>query len=212
MPLNRPADEEGCHYENGAVRTPRGYKDAYRRFVEAGWTGVTVAPDYGGQGLPELVSVVFDEMVCSTNLAFGVYPLLSKGAAALIGAHAADDLKETYLPRLADGSWSGTMCLTEPHCGTDLGQIRTRATPVGEDRYAITGTKIFISAGEHDLTENIVHLVLARLSDAPPGCAESACSWCRSARPPRMAAPARRTASAAARSRRRWASTGPRPA
>ena len=169
LPLNRSADEEGCHYENGVVRTPQGFKEAYRRFVEAGWTGVTIAPDYGGQGLPELVSVVFDEMVCSTNLAFGVYPLLSKGAAALIGAHATDDLKEAYLPRLADGSWTGTMCLTEPHCGTDLGQIRTRAIPTGDDRYAVTGTKIFISAGEHDLTENIVHLVLAKLPDAPPG-------------------------------------------
>ena len=169
LPLNRPADEEGCHYENGAVRTPEGFKEAYRRFVEAGWTGVTVAPDYGGQGLPELVSVAFDEMVCSTNLAFGVYPLLSRGAAALIEAHAADALKDAYLPRLADGSWSGTMCLTEAHCGTDLGQIRTRAVPAGDGAYAISGTKIFISAGEHDLTENIVHLVLARLPDAPPG-------------------------------------------
>ncbi|MDE0057240.1 MAG: acyl-CoA dehydrogenase C-terminal domain-containing protein [Defluviicoccus sp.] len=169
LPLNRPADEEGCHYENGAVRTPEGFKEAYRRFVEAGWTGVTVAPAYGGQGLPELVSVAFDEMVCSTNLAFGVYPLLSRGAAALIEAHAADALKDAYLPRLADGSWSGTMCLTEAHCGTDLGQIRTRAVPAGDGAYAITGTKIFISAGEHDLTENIVHLVLARLPDAPSG-------------------------------------------
>ena len=169
LPLNRPADEEGCHYENGAVRTPEGFKEAYRRFVEAGWTGVTVGPDYGGQGLPELVSVAFDEMVCSTNLAFGVYPLLSRGAAALIEAHAADALKDAYLPRLADGSWSGTMCLTEAHCGTDLGQIRTRAVPAGDGAYAISGTKIFISAGEHDLTENIVHLVLARLPDAPSG-------------------------------------------
>ncbi|MCY4549058.1 MAG: acyl-CoA dehydrogenase C-terminal domain-containing protein [Defluviicoccus sp.] len=169
LPLNRPADEEGCHYENGAVRTPEGFKEAYRRFVEAGWTGVTVAPGYGGQGLPELVSVAFDEMVCSTNLAFGVYPLLSRGAAALIEAHAADPLKDAYLPRLADGSWSGTMCLTEAHCGTDLGQIRTRAVPAGDGAYAISGTKIFISAGEHDLTENIVHLVLARLPDAPSG-------------------------------------------
>ncbi len=169
LPLNRPADEEGCHYENGAVRTPEGFKEAYRRFVEAGWTGVTVAPGYGGQGLPELVSVAFDEMVCSTNLAFGVYPLLSRGAAALIEAHAADALKDAYLPRLADGSWSGTMCLTEAHCGTDLGQIRTRAVPAGDGAYAISGTKVFISAGEHDLTENIVHLVLARLPDAPSG-------------------------------------------
>ena len=169
LPLNRPADEEGCHYENGAVRTPAGFKEAYGRFVEAGWTGVTVAPAYGGQGLPELVSVAFDEMVCSTNLAFGVYPLLSRGAAELIETHAADALKDAYLPRLADGSWSGTMCLTEAHCGTDLGQIRTRAVPAGDGAYAISGTKIFISAGEHDLTENIVHLVLARLPDAPSG-------------------------------------------
>ena len=169
LPLNRPADEEGCHFENGAVRTPSGFKEAYRRFVDAGWTGVTVAPAYGGQGLPELMSVVFDEMVCSTNLAFGVYPLLSRGAAALIEAHGADALKEAYLPRLADGSWSGTMCLTEAHCGTDLGQVRTRAVPAGDGRYAVSGTKIFISAGEHDLTENIVHLVLARLPDAPSG-------------------------------------------
>ena len=169
LPLNRSADEEGCHYENGAVRTPAGFKEAYGRFVEAGWTGVTVAPAYGGQGLPELVSVAFDEMVCSTNLAFGVYPLLSRGAAELIEAHATDALKDAYLPRLADGSWSGTMCLTEAHCGTDLGQIRTRAVPAGDGAYAITGTKIFISAGEHDLTENIVHLVLARLPDAPAG-------------------------------------------
>ena len=147
--------------------------------------------------MPELVGVVFDEMVCSTNLAFGVYPLLSKGAAALIAAHATDDLKEAYLPRLADGTWSGTMCLTEPHCGTDLGQIRTRATPIGDDRYAITGTKIFISAGEHDLTENIVHLVLARLPDAPAGRArDQPVSSCPSAGRTRTAPPGRQTASA----------------
>ena len=169
LPLNRPADEEGCHYENGVVRTPAGYKEAYRTFVAAGWTGVTVDQAYGGKGLPQLVGMVFDEMVCSTNLAFGVYPLLSNGAAALIESHGTEALKETYLPRLANGTWSGTMCLTEPHCGTDLGLIRTRAVPAGEGRYALSGTKIFISAGEHDLTENIVHLVLARLPDAPSG-------------------------------------------
>ncbi len=169
LPLNRAGDEEGCHYENGVVRTPRGFKEAYKTFVNAGWLGVSTAPAYGGQGLPELVNVVFDEMVCSTNLAFGVYPLLSKGAAALIEAHGADTLKETYLPKLSDGTWSGTMCLTEAHCGTDLGQIRTKAVPLGKGRYAISGTKIFISAGEHDLTENIIHLVLAKLPDAPAG-------------------------------------------
>ena len=113
--------------------------------------------------------MVFDEMVCSTNLAFGVYPLLSNGAAAVIELHATEALKQAYLPQLGDGTWSGTMCLTEPHCGTDLGLIRTKAVPTGEGRYAVSGTKIFISAGEHDLTENIVHLVLAKLPDAPPG-------------------------------------------
>ena len=169
LPLNRPADEEGCHYENGVVRTPAGYKEAYKTFVDAGWTGVTLSPDYGGKGLPQLISMVFDEMVCSTNLAFGVYPLLTNGAAAVIELHAAEALKQAYLPRLGDGTWSGTMCLTEPHCGTDLGLIRTKAVPTDEGRYAISGTKIFISAGEHDLTENIVHLVLAKLPDAPPG-------------------------------------------
>ena len=132
LPLNRPADEEGCHYENGVVRTPAGYKEAYRTLVDAGWTGVTVAPDYGGKGLPQLISMVFDEMVCSTNLAFGVYPLLSNGAAALIESHGTEELKQTYLPPLADGTWSGTMCLTESHCGTDLGLIRTKAVPQGE--------------------------------------------------------------------------------
>ena len=169
LPLNRPGDEEGCRYENGVVRTPQGFKEAYDTFVRAGWTGITTAPAYGGQGLPELVNMVFDEMVCSTNLAFGVYPLLSKGAAALIEAHGSGALKKAYLPRLSDGSWSGTMCLTEAHCGTDLGQLRTRAVPTGEGRYAVSGTKIFITAGEHDLTENIIHLVLAKLPDAPAG-------------------------------------------
>lgn len=169
LPLNRSADEEGCHYENGVVRTPEGFKDAYDEFVKSGWMSVSNDPDYGGQGLPELLNIVFDEMVCSTNLAFGVYPLLSKGAAALLQEHGTDELKQTYLTRLIEGSWSGTMCLTEAHCGTDLGLIRTKAEPTGDGKYKISGTKIFISAGEHDLTENIVHLVLAKLPDAPEG-------------------------------------------
>ncbi len=169
LPLNRTGDEEGCRYENGVVRTPEGFKDAYDAFAGGGWLGISTPLAYGGQGLPKLLDVVLDEMVCSTNLAFGVYPLLSKGAAALIEAHADDALRDAFLPRLVDGRWSGTMCLTESHCGTDLGLIRTRAVPTGEGRYAITGTKIFISAGEHDLTENIVHLVLAKLPDAPAG-------------------------------------------
>jgi alkylation response protein AidB-like acyl-CoA dehydrogenase len=169
LPLNRIGDEEGCHYENGVVRTPQGFKQAYDDFVGAGWLSVSSDPAYGGQGLPALVNVVFDEMVCSTNLAFGVYPLLSKGAAALIEKHGTEALKERYLPHLNKGDWSGTMCLTEAHSGTDLGLIRTKAVPAEDGKYKITGTKIFISAGEHDLTENIVHLVLAKLPDAPAG-------------------------------------------
>ena len=169
LPLNRVGDEEGCSFENGVVRTPSGFKEAYDEFVASGWHSIANNPEYGGQGLPETLSFVFEEMVCSTNLAFGVYPLLSRGAAATIEAHASDELKETYLPKLGDGSWSGTMCLTEPHCGTDLGLIRTKAVPDDDGSYKISGTKIFITAGEHDMTENIVHLVLAKLPDAPEG-------------------------------------------
>jgi alkylation response protein AidB-like acyl-CoA dehydrogenase len=169
FPLNRSGDEEGCHYENGVVRTPKGFKEAYKLFAEAGWTALTCAPEYGGQGLPKYVGLATEEMVCSANLSFGMYPGLSLGAYNAIEASASDALKDQYLPKLASGEWSGTMCLTEPQCGTDLGLIRTRATPAGDDSYKITGTKIFISAGEHDLTQNILHLVLARLPDAPPG-------------------------------------------
>ena len=169
FPINRTGDAAGCVYENGVVRTPEGFKDAYDAFVEGGWTGLAAAPEYGGQGLPKTVKCVIDEMVCSANLAFSTYPGLSGGAYHAISLHADDGLKARYLPKLAGGRWSGTMCLTEPQCGTDLGLIRTRAEPEGDGSYAITGTKIFISAGEHDLSENIIHLVLARLPDAPKG-------------------------------------------
>lgn len=169
FPINRSGDEQGCVYENGVVRTPEGFKDAYDRFAEAGWMGLAAAPEYGGQGLPKAIKFVIDEMVCSANLAFSNYPGLSAGAYLAIDRHAADELKDLYLPKLAEGRWSGTMCLTEPQCGTDLGLIRTRAEPDGDGTYAITGTKIFITSGEHDLSENIVHLVLARLPDAPKG-------------------------------------------
>ncbi|MSO74805.1 MAG: acyl-CoA dehydrogenase [Alphaproteobacteria bacterium] len=169
LPLNRSGDELGCTYENGVVRTPPGFKEAYKAFVEGGWLAVSASPDHGGQGLPELVNFVVDEMVCSSNLAFANYPLLSKGATALIEVHATPELKARYLPRLVDGRWSGTMCLTEPQCGTDLGLIRTRAVPTDSGTYRITGTKIFITAGEHDLSENIVHLVLAKLPNAHSG-------------------------------------------
>jgi alkylation response protein AidB-like acyl-CoA dehydrogenase len=169
VPLNRSGDEEGCHYENGVVRTPKGFKEAYKLFVEGGWTALNCAPEHGGQGLPKYVGVAVEEMICSANLSFGMYPGLSNGAYNAIEANASEALKARYLPKLASGEWSGTMCLTEPHCGTDLGLIRTRAEPDQDGSFKITGTKIFISAGEHDLCDNIIHLVLARLPGAPAG-------------------------------------------
>jgi alkylation response protein AidB-like acyl-CoA dehydrogenase len=169
FPLNRSGDEEGCSFENGVVRTPKGFKEAYDTFREGGWTALGCDPAYGGQGLPRTLHFFVEEMICASNLAFGMYPGLSYGAYNAIKEHADDGLKQRFLPKLADGTWSGTMCLTEPHCGTDLGQIRTKAEPAGDGTYKITGTKIFISAGEHDLTENIVHLVLAKIPGGPPG-------------------------------------------
>ena len=169
FPLNRSGDEEGCVYENGVVRTPKGFKEAYDTFTEGGWTALAADPAYGGQGLPKTLGFVFEEMICSSNLSFGMYPGLSGGAYNAIAAHGDDAIKARYLPKLVDGSWSGTMCLTEPQCGTDLGLVRTKAVPAEDGGYTINGTKIFISAGEHDLTENILHLVLARLPDAPAG-------------------------------------------
>ncbi len=169
FPLNQSGDQEGCTYENGVVRTPKGFKEAYDQFAEGGWCGVSSDPDYGGMGLPMLVNTVMQEMICSANMSFGMYPGLSQGAYEALYIFGTDDQKNIYLPKLVEGVWSGTMCLTEPHCGTDLGLIRTKAIPNDDDSYAITGTKIFISAGEHDLTENIIHLVLAKLPDAPEG-------------------------------------------
>jgi alkylation response protein AidB-like acyl-CoA dehydrogenase len=169
FPLNRSGDEEGCTYENGVVRTPKGFREAYETFRAGGWTSLACDPEWGGQGLPHTLAFLFEEMVCSTNMSFGMYPGLSHGAYRALALHGSDAQKKIYLPKLTDGTWSGTMCLTEPHCGTDLGQIRTKAVPNGNGTYKLTGTKIFISAGEHDLTENIVHLVLARLPDAPEG-------------------------------------------
>jgi alkylation response protein AidB-like acyl-CoA dehydrogenase len=168
-PLNQSGDAEGCRLENGAVRTPSGFREAYAAYRDGGWAAMTADPEYGGQGLPHLTRIVFDEMLCSANLSFSMYPELGHGACALLERWADPELKRRFLPRLVDGSWGGTMCLTEPHAGTDLGIIRTRAVPVGDGAYEVTGTKIFISAGDHDLTENIVHLVLAKLPDAPAG-------------------------------------------
>ena len=169
LPTNAPGDEEGCRYENGVVHTPRGYKAAYDAFRENGWTSLAAAPEWGGQGLPELLNKQVEEMICSTNLAFSLYPGLTHGAYQAIADHATDELKQRYLPKMVDGSWSGTMCLTEAHCGTDLGMLRTKAVPQADGSYKITGNKIFISAGEHDLSDNIIHLVLARMPDAPAG-------------------------------------------
>ncbi len=169
QPLNRPGDEQGCRFEAGAVTTPKGFPAAYRAYAEAGWTALTCDPAHGGQGLPHALAVLVDEMACAANLSFALYPGLSLGAYEALAAHGSADLKATYLPRLAAGAWTGTMCLTEPQAGTDLGLVRTRAVPAADGSYRITGTKIFISAGEHDLAPDILHLVLARLPDAPPG-------------------------------------------
>jgi alkylation response protein AidB-like acyl-CoA dehydrogenase len=169
LPLNRSGDEEGCTFENGVVRTPKGFKEAYELFRRGGWTALAGDPQYGGQGLPHTLMIFMQEMTSSVNTSFGMYPGLSAGAYNAIYRHADDALKRKFLPQLVDGSWTGTMCLTEPQCGTDLGQIRTKAEPQGNGTYKISGTKIFISAGEHDLAENIIHLVLARISGAPAG-------------------------------------------
>jgi alkylation response protein AidB-like acyl-CoA dehydrogenase len=167
--INRTGDEEGCHFDGGVVTTPKGFREAYAKFIAAGWTQLACDPQYGGQGLPKVVNFAVEEMICSANLSFGMYPGLSNGAYNALHLHGTPEQKSLYLPRLVDGTWSGTMCLTEPHCGTDLGLIKTKAEPADDGSWHLTGTKIFISAGEHDLTENIVHLVLARLPDAPPG-------------------------------------------
>lgn len=169
QPLNLSGDSEGCTLENGVVRTPTGFKEAYDQFVQGGWGGIAADPDFGGQGAPAALHFLIQEMICSTNMAFGMYPGLTEGAYNAINLHGNEEQKALYLPKFVDGTWSGTMCLTEPQCGTDLGLIRTKADPQDNGSYKISGTKIFISAGEHDLTENIIHLVLARLPNAPEG-------------------------------------------
>jgi hypothetical protein len=168
-PTNRIGDEHGLQFEDGQVRTPPGFKEAYQRYCEDGWITMTADPQWGGQGLPGGFSLAFSEMLVSGNMAWKMYSGLTESAVSTIEAHASDELKQRYLPKMVSGEWSGTMCLTEAHSGTDLGILRTKAEPLGDGSYAVTGTKIFISAGEHDLTENIVHLVLARLPDAPQG-------------------------------------------
>ena len=169
LPINASGDEEGCRLENGVVRTPKGFVEAYKKFCEAGWGALSSPVEYGGQGLPEILGKMVEEMQCSANLSFGLYPGLTHGATLALEGHGSEELKRRYLPKMIDGTWSGTMCLTEAQCGTDLGMMRTKASPQEDGSYKINGAKIFISAGEHDLTENIVHLVLARMGGAPKG-------------------------------------------
>ncbi|MFP8966546.1 acyl-CoA dehydrogenase C-terminal domain-containing protein [Pokkaliibacter sp. CJK22405] len=168
-PLNRVGDVEGCRFDQGEVKTPSGFRQAYQQYVEGGWPSLAHDPAYGGQGLPESLGMIMNEMISTASWAWSMYPGLSHGAMNTIETHGTDEQKAVYLTRLVSGEWTGTMCLTEAHCGTDLGLLKTRAEPEGDGSYRITGTKIFISAGEHDLAENIVHIVLARLPDAPQG-------------------------------------------
>ncbi len=168
-PINRSGDEEGCQWQDGQVTTPTGFREAWRTFAEAGWVGLGGVPDFGGQGAPKGLTVLFEEMQYATNSSLALYSVLTAGACLTLASHGSEALKTRFLPPMYEGRWTGTMCLTEPHAGTDLGMIRTRAEPLDDNRYAITGTKIFITGGDHDLTENIVHLVLAKLPDAPAG-------------------------------------------
>ncbi len=171
VPLNGVGDEHGCSYDKatGRVTTPPGFREAYTQFVEGGWPGLVSPQTYGGQGMPHAAGVPMKEMIDAANLAWGNFPLLSHGATEALMHHGTQTQKDLYLGPIVEGRWTGTMCLTEPHCGSDLGLLKTRAEPNGDGTYAITGTKIFITAGEHDFTDNIVHLVLARLPDAPAG-------------------------------------------
>ena len=169
FPLNQSGDLEGCTLHGTEVTTPKGYKEAYRQYVEAGWASLSCDPEYGGQGLPIALNNALYETLNSASIAWTMYPGLSHGAYECLHEHGTDEIKALYLPKLTTGEWTGTMCLTEPHCGTDLGLLRSKAIPNADGSYSITGTKIFISSGEHDMAENIIHLVLARLPDAEKG-------------------------------------------
>jgi acyl-CoA dehydrogenase len=170
LPVNLSGDQQGCkRSDNGDVKTPAGFKAAYDAYVQGGWNGISADPAYGGQGLPATLAAIVNEFCCSANMALSMYPGLTQGAIAALQTHASEEQKKTYLPKMISGEWGGTMNLTEPHCGTDLGLLKTKAVPQGDGSYKITGTKIFISAGEHDMVSNIVHLVLARIEGAPEG-------------------------------------------
>ena len=168
-PLNQSGDEEGCHWDDGVVTTPAGFPDAYQQYVENGWPALSASVESGGQGMPNLLSIVLSELTGTANWSWAMYPGLSLGAIETVQTHGDAEQKGKYLTNLVSGQWTGTMCLTESHCGSDLGLLRTKAEPQADGTYAISGTKIFISAGEHDMAENIVHIVLARLPDAPAG-------------------------------------------
>ena len=169
LPLNQVGDQQGCQLNDGEVKTPDGFKEAYHQYVEMGWPSLAQGTEFGGQGLPNVLSIAMQEMIGTANWAWGMYPGLSHGCMETLHAHGTEQQKNDYLPQLVSGQWTGTMCLTEPHCGTDLGMLRTKAEPNEDGSFAITGSKIFISAGEHDMSDNIVHIVLARLPDAPEG-------------------------------------------
>ncbi len=169
LTINREGDEHGVTFNDGVVKTPPGFKQAYRQYIENGWTGIDAEPQYGGQGLPRLIQFQVDEMLCACNLAFKLYSELSHGVYHLLAAEASQEIRDLYIPKLVEGTWSGSMCLTEPHCGTDLGLLTTGATTREDGSYTISGTKIFITSGDHDLTDNILHMVLARIDGAPQG-------------------------------------------
>jgi len=168
-PLNQVGDREGCTWNDGVVTTPTGFKEAYQKYIELGFPSLSAEEQYGGQGLPNSLGIAISEMVGSSNWAWGMYPGLSHGAVRTLEHHGSEEQKNTYLPNLVSGVWTGTMCLTESHAGSDLGIIRTKAEPNADGSYAISGEKIFISAGEHEMAENIIHIVLARLPGAPKG-------------------------------------------
>lgn len=213
FPLNQVGDQQGCtRHADGTVTTPDGFKEAYNQYCEAGWGTLAAPEEFGGQGMPHVVGIAFEEFMSSSNMAFAMYPGLTHGAVSAILAKGSQEQKEKYAPNMISGKWGGTMNLTEPHCGTDLGLIRTKAVPQPGGAYAITGTKIFISSGEHDLTENIIHLVLAKTPMRPTASRASRCSLCPSSSSTRTARWVSATRCRADRSSTRWASTATRPA
>lgn len=168
-PINQSGDQEGCRYDDGVVTTPKGFQQAYNAYAEGGWAGLTGETAYGGQGMPKTLSALIEEISFAANSSFALFTILTTGATLTLSQHGSEELKQRYLPKMYAGTWTGTMCLTEPHAGTDLGMIKTRAVPCDDGSFKLTGTKIFITGGEHDLAENIIHLVLAKLPDAPAG-------------------------------------------